>query len=138
MSLRVEQNWKWPTKTFLRTLCVVLGMKLLTGTFVWFLTQTSSEDQGGKFRPKNAIFRTFCTLKIGVLWVKCFKEQKNTYKSAGIRVKPGSKASFSLSTKNVSLFLLTPSPPPQRPLYLVIYKGGSAVLGCFFPLFLFR
>ena len=41
-------------------LCVQLnlGMKLLAVAFVWFLMQTCTEHQVGKFRPKNAILFT--------------------------------------------------------------------------------
>ena len=57
-------------------LCVQLnlGMKLLAVAFVWFLMQTCTEHQGGKFRPKNAIFYTVFYHKIGILLSKYFKE----------------------------------------------------------------
>jgi len=58
-------------------LCVqlILGMKLLAAAFVWFLTQTCTEHQGEKFRPKNAIFFTVFYQKIGILLSKYFKER---------------------------------------------------------------
>ena len=76
MSLRLEQNWKWSSKTFLPILCVQLnlGMKLLAVAFVWFLMQTCIEHQGRKFRPRNAIFFPVFFLKIGILRSKYFKE----------------------------------------------------------------
>ena len=43
-----------------------LGMRLLAVEFVWFLMQTCTEHQGGKFRPKSAIFCTVFYHKIGI------------------------------------------------------------------------
>ena len=43
-ALRLEQNWKWSSKTFPHTLSQLnFGMKLLAVAFVWFLMQTCTE-----------------------------------------------------------------------------------------------
>ena len=61
--------------SFLFCVWLVLGMKLLTVAFVWFLE--SGWGWGWKFRPQKAFLATFCSLKIGVLLANYFKEQIN-------------------------------------------------------------
>ena len=47
-----------------RLLSMIVAMKLLAVAFVWFLMQTCTEHQEGKFRPKNAIFFPLFTIKL--------------------------------------------------------------------------
>ena len=75
MSLRLEQNWKWSSKTFLPILCVQLnlGMKLLAVAFVWFLMQTCIEHQGGSSGLKMQYFSPFFSIKLEFCYLNISK-----------------------------------------------------------------
>ena len=78
MSVRIEQNWKWPSKTFPHTLCIVSASDETTDRGICLTSNKNLHSApGGKFGPKIALGAIF-SLKIGVLLGKYLRNQSNS------------------------------------------------------------
>ena len=80
MSLSIEQNWKWSSKTFPHTLCVVSISYETTHSDICLTSNKNLHWASGEgmFGPKIAFFGTIFSLKIGVLLGKYFRKQTNS------------------------------------------------------------
>ena len=81
MSLRIEQNSKWSSKTFPNTLCVVSTSDETTHCDICLASNKNlhwaSGGGGGEVWAKIAFFGKILSLKIGVLSGKYFRKQTN-------------------------------------------------------------
>ena len=79
MSLRLEQNWKWSSQTFLHTLCAVKPWYETTCCGICLVSDANlhwAPVGGGEFRPKNAIFFPFFTIKLDFCYLNFSKNIK--------------------------------------------------------------